>query len=65
MPDSYYRKVVKEELGKDLGPLNSYGSGIIFTPRSESAVKAIKEIFQAQAERQGLEVIGWRHVQTG
>lgn len=66
MPHSYYSRVVKEDLGIDLGAPNSYGTGIIFLPRNgHDSVDAIKEIFQAQAENLGLEILGWRAVQTG
>lgn len=64
MPDAYYRRVVQDETGITLGPLNSYGTGIVFTPKTEAAVIAIKDIFKTLAERQGLEVICWRHVIT-
>ena len=65
MPDSYYRRVVRESLGATLGPLDSYGTGIIFTPKEERAVDAIKELFAMQAAQKGLKVIGWRSVKTG
>jgi len=64
MPDSFFRRVVKEETGKVLGPLNSYGAGIIFTPKNDAAVNSLKEIFSVQAMRQGMEVIGWRALKT-
>ena len=64
MPDTFYRRVVKETIGKELGPLNSYGTGIVFTPKPDSSVDAIKEIFASQCSMRGLEVIGWRGIQT-
>lgn len=30
MPDAFYRRVVKETIGKELGPLNSYGTAYSF-----------------------------------
>ena len=65
MPDKFYRRVVAEKLGEVLGPLNSYGAGIVFTPKSEQGVVAIKEIFEAQANQRNLKVIGWRSIDTG
>ena len=65
MPDSYYRKVVKDSIGADLGPIGTFGCGIIFTPKSNSAVDAIKEIFRTQTEQRGLKIIGWRKIETG
>ena len=65
MPDSYYRRVVKESLGVKLGPLNSYGTGIVFLPQPDAALNALKEIFESQAKQRGLKVIGWRSIDTG
>jgi len=66
MPHSYYSRVVMEELSIDLGAPDSYGTGIIFLPQNNtSSIKAIKEIFQSQAENIGLEILGWRVVKTG
>jgi hypothetical protein len=39
--------------------------GILFTPKSDEAVAAIREIFASQAEQRGLKVIGWRPIETG
>ena len=66
MPDTYFRRVVKESIGKDLGPLNSYGTGIVFIPpKSEAAVAAIKDVFETQVKQLGFSVIGWRDIETG
>lgn len=65
MPDSFYRSAVGKSLGVTLGPLGSYGCGIVFTPKNEAAVNAIKGIFSTQVEERGLKVIGWRKVETG
>ena len=51
-------------LGAQLGPLNSYGTGIVFTPKSDASVAAIKEIFEAQVIQRGMKVIGWRSIET-
>lgn len=65
MPHSFYQKVVKEEIGLDLGAPNTYGSGIIFSPHSEESVQFVRELFASQASLQGFEVIGWRTLKTG
>eukprot|EP00981_Chlorochromonas_danica_P010245 scaffold3058_cov165-Ochromonas_danica.AAC.36 len=64
MPHSFYQKVVKEELGLDLGAPNTYGSGIIFTPHSEDLVNYMHELFASQASLYGFEVLGWRTLKT-
>ena len=65
MPDSYYRRVLKETQGVILGPINSYGTGIIFTPKSDEAVVAIKDIFESKAKQFGMNVLSWRSIETG
>lgn len=66
MPHSYYSRVVMDELSIDLGVPDSYGTGIIFLPQNNTnSIEAIKDIFQAQAENIGLEILGWRAVKTG
>jgi glutamate synthase (NADPH/NADH) large chain len=65
MPDSFFRKQVKELLNYDLGPLGSYGCGIVFTPKSDAAVNAIKDVFKAHANQCGFKIIGWRKIETG
>lgn len=64
MPHDFYVNAVQIELGKELGPLNSYGTGLIFTPQSNSSVSQFKELFEAQVSQQGFQVIGWRKLQT-
>ena len=65
MPDSYYRRVLKESQGVSLGPINSYGTGIIFTPKSDDAVAAIKDIFESKAKQFGMNIVAWRSIETG
>jgi glutamate synthase domain-containing protein 1 len=65
MPHDFYSRKVTETLGLNLGPQDSYGTGIVFTPKSDAAVNAIKEIFEAQAKQRGMKVIGWRPIETG
>jgi glutamate synthase (NADH) len=65
MPHEFYSQVVKEEIGQQLGPMNSYGCGLIFVPRQEDTVKYFQEVFQSQADRLGFKVLGWRTLKTG
>jgi glutamate synthase domain-containing protein 1 len=66
MPHSYYRKVLQEESGIELGPLNSFGTGIIFMPKAdEKSYVAIKSMFEEQVNQCGYRVIAWRAVETG
>ena len=65
MPDAFYRRVLKETIGIELGPANSYGAGIVFTPKADISVDAIKEIFESKTTQLGMKVIGWRSIETG
>eukprot|EP01035_Chromulina_nebulosa_P019726 gene19726-25654_t len=64
MPHSYYKSISKNELGVELGPINSYGTGIVFTPKSDVSFNAIKQIFSEQVSQRGFKVIGWRKIKT-
>jgi glutamate synthase domain-containing protein 1 len=64
MPDSFYRRVLRESQ-IELGPLNSYGTGIVFTPKGDTNVEAIKEIFEIKVKQLGMRIIGWRKIETG
>jgi len=64
MPHTYYSRVVKETIGKELGAPDSYGTGIIFMPKNDAAFEAIKDIFELNATQLGMKVIGWRSVGT-
>lgn len=64
MPDSYYRRALNDELNIELGPLNSYGTGIVFTPKSNESLDAIKSIFEDQVTQLGHRIIGWRKIVT-
>lgn len=64
MPDSFYRTEIKKLNGTTLGPIGSFGCGIVFTPKADAGYKAIVEIFEAQVLSRGLKVIGWRKIET-
>ena len=65
MPHTYYQTQVQKSLGITLKELGSYGCGIVFTPKADVSVAAIKSIFEAQASSCGLKVLGWRSIETG
>ena len=65
MPHSFYSTQVKESLGIDLGAPNSYGTGLIFLPPDEAAFETVRDAFELNAKRLGLEILGWRKIKTG
>jgi len=65
MPHEFYAKIVDADFGHRLGEPGSYGSGIVFVPKSPTAVMAIQRIFVDKVEQLGMRLIGWRTVPTG
>ena len=64
MPDAFYRRVMRDaNLPLPAGP-NSYGTGLVFLPKSNDAFEAIKWVFETQTKQNGFNVLGWRAVQT-
>lgn len=64
MPDSYFRRVMQQEQNVTLGQMNSYGTGLIFLPKTAEGASAAEEMFANQAQIQGMKVLGWRDVGT-
>lgn len=64
MPDSFYRRALQESNQITLGPKNSFGTGILFTPKDEKDVETIKNIFQDLTKQRGFNVLGWRTLKT-
>lgn len=51
-------------LGFFLGSERDYGIGMFFFPQDELKTKQAKKMFEIIAEKEGVEVIGWREVPT-
>lgn len=64
IPDKFFRKVVKSELGVDLPPVGQYGVGQVFMRKDEIASDACKAIVERTLKEKELDVLGWRHVPT-
>ncbi len=65
MPHGFFAERMRAELGKELGPLHSYGTGLVFAPQNDHSVQFLKDLFESQVLQQGFHVIGWRKLQTG
>lgn len=64
MPDAFYRRVMRDaQHPLPEGP-NSYGTGLVFLPKSPEAFAAVKWVFETQAKQNGLNVLGWRAIET-
>jgi len=64
MPDSFLRKVAKQELGLTLPGPGEYGAGNIFVGKGPAIVEQAKTMVERIASRRGLSVLGWRDVPT-
>ncbi|CAD5222292.1 unnamed protein product [Bursaphelenchus xylophilus] len=58
VPDSFYRKILKEDHKIDLPPFGAYATGILFMEKS--SYKQCKTSFADLAKFCGLNVISWR-----
>lgn len=61
-PDSFFRKVVSEDLGIELP--EAYGIGSIMLSRDESVAAAARSIVEEELRAAGLQAVGWRIVPT-
>ena len=57
----FFKKAAKE-LGVELGEERDYGIGMFFFPQNELARNQAKKMFEIIAEKEGLEILGWRVV---
>jgi glutamate synthase (NADPH) large chain len=58
IPHTYFQKVCNFDLPES----KEYAVGMVFLPPSANQRKIVKEIFEQQILRQGLNIIGWREV---
>ena len=59
-PDTFFRTVVKEQLGVDLPDL--YAVGMVFLSQDQGKAKAARERMEQDVKEQGLVIVGWREV---
>ena len=59
----FFKKAVKP-LGIELGEEREYGIGMFFFPQDELKRNQSKKMFEIIVEKEGLEFLGWREVQT-
>lgn len=57
----FFKKAAKE-IGITLGGERDYAVGMFFFPQKELARNQAKKMFEIIAEKEGLEVLGWRNV---
>ena len=61
-PDSFFREIVKVELGETLPDL--YAVGAMMLAQHEGARNNAKRVVEEELDRQGLSVVAWREVPT-
>ncbi|MEE0561241.1 MAG: glutamate synthase large subunit, partial [Ruminococcus sp.] len=58
----FFKKIAASELGITLGEERDYAVGMFFFPQNELARNQAKKMFEIIAEKEGLEILGWRVV---
>ena len=58
----FFKKIASAELGITLGEERDYAVGMFFFPQNELARNQAKKMFEIIAEKEGLEILGWRVV---
>ena len=61
IPHKFFKKVCKP-LGISLGKEREYGVGMFFFPQAELRRNQAKKMFEIIAQKEGLELLGWREV---
>ncbi len=62
IPDELLRKVIPQELGKELPKAGLYGAGIVFLPQDAARREHCKQVVNDLIAEQGQELIGWRQL---
>ena len=62
LPESFLRKVAKEDLGVELPAKGRFGAGLVFLPTIEAERKKCMEAVEAIIAEQGQQCLGWRNV---
>lgn len=60
MPESFFREVVKQEMGMELA--DRFGAGLVFLNTDPALAAQTREILNREIEAEGLSVAGWRKV---
>ncbi|MGN1467930.1 MAG: glutamate synthase large subunit [Ruminococcus sp.] len=58
----FFKKVAARDIGVKLTSERDYAVGMFFFPQNELARNQAKKMFEIIAEKEGLEVLGWRNV---
>ncbi len=63
IPHKFFKKVLKKQ-GVELPGKREYGVGMIFFPQNELKARQAKAMFEVIAKKNGLEILGFRKVDT-
>lgn len=64
MPDAFFKKVVKQELGYELPALGRYSVGNVFLPQDGKERAACKKVVEDFVKQEGQVLVGWRQMRT-
>ena len=62
LPHSFFHKVAKDELNKDLPPAGSYAVGIVFLPQDATEREICIDTINGVIAEEGQQLVGWREV---
>ncbi len=64
LPHEFLRKVVRQELGKDLPEPGQFAAGLVFLPTKQEERAYCKQVVEQLVAAQGQRLVGWRRVPT-
>jgi glutamate synthase (NADPH) large chain len=62
LPDAFFRRVAREDVGVDLGAAGDYAVGTAFLPRRSALRLRCEELFVRICAEEGHRALGWRDV---
>ncbi|HCA37849.1 MAG TPA: glutamate synthase large subunit [Gammaproteobacteria bacterium] len=62
LPHSFFHRVAKDELNKDLPPAGSYAVGIVFLPQDATEREICIDTINGVIAEEGQQLVGWREV---
>jgi glutamate synthase domain-containing protein 2/glutamate synthase domain-containing protein 1/glutamate synthase domain-containing protein 3 len=62
LPDAFFRRVAREDVGVELGAAGDYAVGTVFLPRRSALRLRCEELFVRICAEEGHRALGWRDV---
>ncbi|MCB1317393.1 MAG: hypothetical protein KDK27_15625, partial [Leptospiraceae bacterium] len=62
IPDRFFRRVAREEIGLELPPAGRFAVGFMYLPQKKAIRKSVENVIEKVAMDEGLRFLGWRDV---